>query len=474
MFDWNDAETIMLRSRISHQIILCCSALDKTDQFEESTPKQRELAVTTAIKSFVSFMSALEALNLAVYSCKENTQRSQNAWDGGVALLIGSIGNRDTSNSAMNQTEDGRMFFSISEGLCDHFDTCTEDGSTVTDDLVALLTQGQGYIKDSLCSNAFDNLGKILQSSEISLIQNAIYYAEESIDEDTLGAGFIAAMAVLPFVYEIDVDASIVIKKDMSMRTSSADGEAGAVLNAFAAFLNHPLSEIDCNDVSNVHQLCNDTEIPVSVNLDEPTIISDGLYTASNYVQDRATIALDIRDIEEKVKADDLYAAVNLYNDGLNSPTYSSVGQLTGKRSVSKFSTDAAKNMMTNPLYNRYLFGLSDRNQGTWPALSLSCLSNVLQNAVFQNFVVDLSPPTQTRWCLSFFTLETDSRNWQLPTQWSFSTFGCKSFKRCMPHKLRASQEKEIHRYSLTKRRPTGSGTAKRLGVPLRDTFCML
>lgn len=336
------------------------SALDKTDKFEKATPKQRELAVTTAIKSFVSFMSAQEALNLAVYSCKDNTQRAQNAWDGGAALMMGSI----QSLNAANQTSDGRMFFSISDGHCDHFDTCTQDGSTVTDDMLDLLTQGQGFIKDSLCDDSYDTLQKILQNSIISLVQNAIYYAEESVDEDTLAAGYIAAMAVLPWVNEIDGDVASVIKKDMRMQPSAADGEADAVLESFKSFLTHPLSEIDCEKVSNVHQLCDDAEVPASVNLDEPSILSDGLYTASNYVIDRSTISLDIRDIEKKIQSDDVHGALELYIDGSNSPIYSSIGQLTGKRSVSMFSTDAAKNMKKNPVYNRYLFGLSDRSQG--------------------------------------------------------------------------------------------------------------
>lgn len=366
----NSDKSLYAGSMISHCFklidVTCSSALDKTDKFEKATDKQRELAVTTAIKSFVSFMSAQEALNLAVYSCKENTQRAQTAWDGGAALLIGSINSLDN----VNGTGDGRMFFSISTGLCDHFDTCTEEGSTMTDDMLALLTQGQGYIRDSSCGDAYDVLVSILEASTISLVQNAIYYAEESLDEDTLGAGYIAGMAVLPWVNDIDSDIERVIKKDMQFRTSAADGEADAVLESFKAFLNHPLSELDCEKVSNVHQLCDAEEIPASVNLDEPSILSDGLYTASNYVTDRSKISLDIRDIEEKVKADDVYAALDLYNDGSNSPIYSSIGQLTGKRSVSKFSTDAAKNMQMNPIYNRFLFGLSDRSQGKCPNVS--------------------------------------------------------------------------------------------------------
>lgn len=335
------------------------------DNFDKTTAKQRELAVTTAIKSFVSYMSALEALNLAVSSCDSNKQRAQTAWDGGAALLIGSVEGKKDAADYVNQTSDGQMFFSISDGLCQHFDLCTSIGSTVTEDLLSLLIKGQGHIADSACSDATDTLQSIVQLCTVSLIQNAIYFGDMSSDDDTLAAGYIAGMAVLPWVNEVDSEAATVIKKDMRFRQSSiTDGEASAVLDAFKSFVSNPSSNIDCEAVSNVRNMCSAPEIPASVNLDEPSVLSDGLYTASNYVSDRATISFDIRDIHDKITANNLDGAIELYNNGANSPIYSTVGQLTGKRSISKFSTDAAANMKKNPIYNRFLFGLADRSQG--------------------------------------------------------------------------------------------------------------
>lgn len=358
-------------STISHDsmILTMYSAFDGSEKFEKATSKQRELAVTTSIKSFVSYLSALEALNLAASSCDTNTQRALNAWDGGAALLIGSAEGKE--GSSVNRTSEGWMFFSISNELCPHFDTCTEDGSTVTDELIALLISGQGLLNDlntgsssSLCPALTDTLQSIVRLCSVALIQNLIYYAEESSDDNT-GAGFIASMSVLPFVSEFDPEAASTIKKEMRFRKRGEHIDTGAVLVAFQTILSNPSSDIDCDTVSRVHSLCNPSEIPASVNLDEPSILSNGLYTATSYVTDRSTISLDIRFMEEKIKANHMDDAIALYKAGENSPTYNAIGQLTGKRSVSKFSTDAPSDMITNPIYNHFMFGLSDSDQGT-------------------------------------------------------------------------------------------------------------
>jgi hypothetical protein len=53
------------------------------------------------------------------------------------------------------------MFYSVSNALCDHFDTCTQGGSAVSGDLLALLTQGQGYLYDKSCSDVTATLKSI-------------------------------------------------------------------------------------------------------------------------------------------------------------------------------------------------------------------------------------------------------------------------------------------------------------------------
>ena len=360
------------------------SAFEKTSKLERANAKQRELAVTTAIKSFVSYMSALEALNLAASSCVSNKERAINAWDGGAALLIGSVEGKQDDTDILNRTSDGRMFFSISDNLCDYFDTCTQDGSTVTDDLLALLKKGQGHIKDSACSDVTDVLKSLVKTCTISLIQNAIYYAESSND-DNMAAGYIAGMTVLPWIDEIDAEAAKVIKKDMRIRPFATDGEGSAVLDAFKAFLSNPLSNIDCSAVSNAIDLCGAVELPASVNLDEPSVLSNGLYTATNFVSDRSAISSDIQDIETSIKNDMVDDATEIYKNGMNSPIYSAIGQLTGKRSLSEFSTDAPKLMLKNPVYNRFLFGLSDRNQGK---LWMRCIIHLIFDSKSTSLII--------------------------------------------------------------------------------------
>eukprot|EP00804_Cyclotella_cryptica_P018112 CCRYP_005898-RB/>CCRYP_005898-RB protein AED:0.02 eAED:0.02 QI:1433/1/1/1/0.93/0.88/17/82/2547 len=337
-------------------------SFDNNDKFNGTTAKQRELAVSTAIKLFVSYMSALEALNVAVSNCETNTPRALTAWDGGTALLIGSVEGTESGTNTANSTKDGRMFYSVSNALCDHFDTCTQDGSAVSDDLLALLTQGQGYIYDKSCPDVTSTLKSIVQLCAVSLIQSALYFADESSDEDNLAAGYIASMAVLPIVDKIDPDAATAIKREMRFRPSSIDSNSSAVFDAFRTMLSNPQSDIDCEMISNIDRLCDAPDAPASINPDEPSVISDGLYVATNFVTDRSYISLDISDITDKIKSDLRDQAVDLYKNGANSPTYNANGQLIGKRSISRFSTDSANNMTENPVYNLFLIGLADEN----------------------------------------------------------------------------------------------------------------
>ena len=100
---------------------LIIEAFDRTGIFQETTASQRELAVNIAISSFVSYMSALEALYFSLDVCETEKIASATAFDGAVALLIGSVEGRGLGG---NIYQEGRMFYSIGKRTCDHFHTC--------------------------------------------------------------------------------------------------------------------------------------------------------------------------------------------------------------------------------------------------------------------------------------------------------------------------------------------------------------
>lgn len=85
-------------------------AFDKKGQFMTATGNQRRLAVKIAISSFISYMSSLEALHYAVSKCGSNTATALTAWDGGVALLIGSV---EGTEKGGDSNEQGQFFYSL-------------------------------------------------------------------------------------------------------------------------------------------------------------------------------------------------------------------------------------------------------------------------------------------------------------------------------------------------------------------------
>lgn len=339
-------------------------ALDKAGQFENATPKQREFAVSVAIKTFISYMSSLEAFYFALSKCDTDKEHALTAWDGGAAFLIGSVEGTEGGGEAGNSTQGGRFLYGLSNMLCDHFDTCYDDGgSEVNDKLVSYLTLGQGIIRDGLCTNLAVVLESVVAICGVTLIQSALYFADESVDEDSLAAGDVATMAVLPIVDQID-SASAVFMKTIMTFPSTADSQekADTVYASIRTMFKYP-TEIDCDLVSNIDELCVTDEPPLVIDPEEPTTISNGLYVATNYVADRSAIAFDVKDIEDDINTDDIEGAQLTYVHGENSKTYDDNGKIEGKRSISSFSTVSAAVMREDATYNLFLYGLADGNK---------------------------------------------------------------------------------------------------------------
>jgi len=98
-------------------------------------------------------------------------------------------------------------------------------------------------------------------------------------------------------------------------------------------------------------------------NRDEPMPISDGLYIATTYVGDRSAIALDVKEIKERLKVGDVDEAEFTYKHGRNSKFFDINGLPTGDlRSIRDFSVDSASTMLSDPTYNIFLHGLADQN----------------------------------------------------------------------------------------------------------------
>jgi len=102
-------------------------------------------------------------------------------------------------------------------------------------------------------------------------------------------------------------------------------------------------------------------EEPIPIKPEEPTPISDGLYVATSYIGDKSAIALDVKEIEDRLQVKDVDRATFIYEEGMNSKIYDENGMPTSEeRSIQDFSLNSGRVMLRDPTYNLFITGLAD------------------------------------------------------------------------------------------------------------------
>jgi hypothetical protein len=334
----------------SNELII--SIFDKTGLFEIATLSQRGLAIKVAISGIVSYMAVLEAFYSAASRCDTEKTSSIHTFDGAVALLIGSVEGQGTGGSL---NEEGQMFYSIAKRNCNHFYDCLGSDSRVNEELFLSLTEGQDAIRQGLCGDATNAVDTIDALLKVPLVQSLLYFSDpENVQSDYDAAAYVAMEAVLPTIFNIDPDSAENIKAAMSFDgVSDPDDDAVDVRNSLQVVLSNPNSGIDCELV--MIGLCDwgvgdsatdtpddgvsdtpdngvsetpDDEVVVTpddegfdvitappdvINPEDPTPIP---FVTSNYVGDRSAIALDMKQIQSAISANDFQGATQIYNNG--------------------------------------------------------------------------------------------------------------------------------------------------------------
>lgn len=352
---------------------LLTQIFDKTGPFENATASKLSLAAEVAVTSIVSYMAALEALYSAASRCESEKISSIHAFDGAVALLIGSVEGQSVGGSL---NEEGHMFYSIAKRNCNHFEDCVGYDSRVNEKIFLLLGEGQKFIQEGQCEAAKNEVDKINSLLKVPLAQTLLYFSDTNdVSENDAGA-YVAMVAVIPTLDGIDSASADTIETAFDLDDPAEEVD---VRNSLRVILSNPNSDIYCNLVST--GLCDadvgdsgttddgDKDLIVDViqpppnfiNASDPTPIP---FVTSNYVGDRSAIAIDVKQIQEAIAKEDFIVASQIYRNGRNSKIYSEKGIATGKlRSIAGFSEESGDIMKGDPTYNMFIYGLSDGNQ---------------------------------------------------------------------------------------------------------------
>ena len=284
---------------------------------------------------------------------------AKSSWDRGAASLIGSI---DGTKQSEDYASGGLLMYSLGNDVCTKFDKCSDtDVGMSSSKLVEYLTGGKLFLKDKECDSALDlvNVG-ITSSLEVSLIQGtlnaAAQMASASSSDGIWGSGHALMSAIVPLVKDADSGSASTIESNMKFGSSSTN--VNAVFDAFTDAVGS--MDADCTDIGTFQEADRGVCPPDVVQADTSITLANGLYTTSTYVQDRALIALDLRDMEKALTDGNSEVAKGIYDGGLNSDIYDKNGKKVGTRSLASFSTSAPLVMAQEPTYIMFKYALED------------------------------------------------------------------------------------------------------------------
>ena len=331
-------------------------------RFANASTEERRSAVEILFASFVSYFSALEALNYATFICSTDKDSATAAYDGGVAFLVGSI---EGTERGGNPEQEGRFFYNVAKMACLYFDTCVEEGDAeINDMMLDTLVVGQSALKSSNCAGVTEAVDTFASLTVVPLLQSLLSFADDS---DNGADGYVASMAIAPVVWDFDNTLSYKLIDEMAYESVMPDKKSDVYTAIKTMLSDETFSDISCYVISS---LCDDggpggvdiqTEEPLPIDPEEPTAISDGLYIATTNIDDKSAIALDVKEIEERLQVNDADRASFIYQEGMHSKIYDNNGMPTSEeRSIQDFSLNSGRAMLRDPTYNLYIAGLAD------------------------------------------------------------------------------------------------------------------
>jgi len=344
------------------------TALRQEGIYERASRLQLSEAVERQLQTMVSYMAVHWMLSSAIDACQSG-QESQEYLDTAVAYYVGSMEGADGGGVFGGY---GVLLFGLAKEQCLHFDTCTSSGDAmVNQKIMQAFSNMQSRLSSNDCTSAASSYNNdIMDSIPVPLIQGTLYYASvnEKLDarstSRSIADASVLAASVLPKVNAANPSSASTIQKNMAFNLDQrpvADG-IHAVFNAFAQAINS--MGIDCNDVAvlrpesrGVCKVSDESDRPAP---DTPTNLGNDLYVATTYVQDRANIAIDVKEMEDALKDGREDFAKLIYAEGKNSEIYDDNGMTVDHRSVAAFSLTEAEKMVNEPLFNMFVYALQD------------------------------------------------------------------------------------------------------------------
>jgi hypothetical protein len=346
----------------AHDIIMDALRIQDGPSKDASRGQVAEL-VSSTLQTMVSYMAVLSKFQSAINLCKVANQADAEAeaeWDEGVAFFVGSIEANTPPRS------NGVLMYSLGLEQCRHFGTCNESGEATSNvELFKRFGDGISMIKERECGQAESLLSlNITKLMQIPLVQGTLYHAIESslLDErraeDNIATGYVLAHSIEPVVNAANATSARIIADNFKFPVEGHAPLPNRQESVFEGF-KYAVSKmgIDCNDVG--HTLISRELLSVCENgasNGELNNLGEGIYIATTFVQDTASIARDLAEVERALSSGQPNLAKLIYSEGKNSQIFDEDGKFLKLRSLRGLSTDATLEMLDEPLFNIFLY----------------------------------------------------------------------------------------------------------------------
>lgn len=358
---------------ISEQALALLGRGDGT-RYDGASRRQLSEAAFRHSQAIVSLLLSVGKMYEAVGKCAEGSGQQQ--VDEAMAFYVGSMEGRRTGGDT---TKNGKLMYALANEMCESFGECTNGGEAKSNEFILYtVSELKQDITENKCAQAKSKLEEsIVPMMYISTIQGTLLFAETNshlpaqATNASLAAGDMISKSILPVVASISPSSAATIDENMEFSRSSkpVNSGVGAVFDAFAFVLNS--TGIECSQIGrlNAYSTCSVGDGGDQPHPETPTNLGDDLYVTTTYVQDRADIALDVKDMLDLLKTGGREdQALLIYQEGRHSDVYDSEGKRVDLRSLGGFASSADT---SNPLYTMAVYALRDqsgmyRNRDAW------------------------------------------------------------------------------------------------------------
>ena len=339
-------------STYADDIVMHC--IQRTGIFHNASTSELAAIATRTLQTMVSFIAVLWQFELAIQICKKESDEVEatDFWNSGIAFFLGSI----DGYAPEQPSSAGFLLHSLGMELCSKFGTCSDDGeSNANEALFGYFEEAKHLLTDKKCDEVQNLLASdILPLLHVPTIQGVLFTSipNNTMSNDVSSEGYVFSQSILPLLHEANAESGQAIANifNSTLRHIMDSDDTEVVFQAIKDAL--PSMNIDCKQVGNAVAR---PDFPLCVEF----------HKLPQYAEHSANIGIDVAEMTKALLDNRKDLAQMIYTDGKNSyESRAKILQGVKTRSLQSLSTVASTDMLSEPLFNIFLYSYSNGKDG--------------------------------------------------------------------------------------------------------------